>query len=170
MTSEYWTLIEQVKTYLDTKETVGVEGMKKLLTTIAANNIELIVITFTYETLEIYLKKNNQFELNHDLADTLNRYKIEAITEFDYNCDDEFETFQSDQIYTITSELIKSWLVECYQIARDHRTIKTKIYFKEQYDQMEIFELNSCQTFYEKTEFDRFVKNNQTRLISLLQS
>ena len=170
MTSEYWTLIEQVKTYLDAKKTVGVEGMKKLLTTIAANNIELVVITFTYETLEIYLKKNNQFELNHDLADTLNRYKIEAITEFDYNCNDEFEAFQADQIYTITSELIKSWLVECYQIARGHRTIKTKIYFKEQYDQMEIFELNSCQTFYEKTEFNVFVKNNQTRLIPLLQS
>lgn len=169
MYSEHWNLIEKVNGYLNSQKEIGIKGMTDLLSKITSNEVDLVVITFTYERLEIYIKQNNQFALHHDLSDALNRYEIEDMTDFDYNCENDFEAFQSDQVHTITSELIKSWLVECYQIARDNRKIKTKIYFKEQHDQMEIFELNSCQTFYEKTVFETFVKNNQPRQILLLQ-
>lgn len=170
MHPEHWILIEKVKEYLDSKKMIGTEGMKKLLPIITSNDVELVVITFTYETLEVYIKRNNQFELNRDLSNSLNRYEIEDITDFEYDCENKFESFQSTQIMIITAELIKYWITDCYQIACENRTIHTKVYFKEQHDQMEIFELNTCQTFYEKIEFETFVKNNQSRQILLLQN
>lgn len=167
MNPKYWKLLEKVKHYLASKRNVGIEGMKRLLPKITSNDVELVVITFTYERLEVYVKKNNQFELNHDLSDSLNRYEIEDIIDIDYNCDDNFESFQFTQVITMTSELIKYWIADCYQTALND-DISTKVYFKEQHDQMEIFELNSYQTFYEKTAFETFVKNNQSRQILLL--
>jgi len=67
----------------------------------------------------------------------------------------------------LVSELIKGWLAACFHKAQQTPTT-TKFYFKEMHDQLEIFELNTCQKWYEQAEFELFVKNNQANQMHLL--
>ena len=167
MDSKYWQYIERVKTYLDAKKPAGIEGMKRIFTQISTEDIDFIAIAFTYEKLEVYIKKGDKWRLNNDLFDSLNRYEIEDITDFE--CKNDYEDFLSYQIISIRSELIKSWIVDCFYSAGG-ASISTKFYFKEQHDQMEILELNTLEDFYEATEFDNFIKNGQHRQLQLLPS
>ena len=165
MDSKYWQYIDRIRTYLDSKKPAGIEGMKKLFGQISTEVIDFIVIAFTYENLEVYIKKGDKWQLNNDLSNSLNRYEIEDITDFE--CKNDYEDFQSYQIISIRSELIKSWVVDCFYSAGG-TGINTKFYFKEQHDQMEILALNTLEDFYEASEFETFIKNGQHRLLQLI--
>ena len=167
MDSKYWTYIEKVKAYLDSKKAVGIEGMKRLFTQKLLEDADFVVITFTYEKLEVFVQKEGHWQINQDLSESLNRYEIEDITNVE--CENEYEDFQFSQITSITSELIKSWIVDCFY-SGGGAAITTKCYFKEQHDQLEILELNTLESFYEETELKTFINNSQHRQIRLIPS
>ena len=168
MHQEAWEKLEKVRTYLQDKREIGVERMTQLLSNLQASKAELAVIIFTYEHPEVVIKQEGRFERNIDLLGTINRYEMEELWNLEYDAQDPFQDFAFTQLGEMVSECIKTWFVDCFQQAQAQSPIEVSLYYKEMHDQMEILELNTLETWWEKNEFETYVKNNRARQIELL--
>jgi len=169
MNTQHWTLLEKVKSYLNSKSPQGVLGFKKVLTAANENKADLVVITFTHEHPEALEKVDDKFQFNTALLGTINRYEIEEILDLSYDNTDRFADFVHSQLLTMTTELIKYWIANCFNEAKKEQSTTAKFYFKDNHDDMEIFDLNAFKTLYEQSEFETFMKNNQMNQMQLLQ-
>lgn len=158
----------EVKNYLSQNENRGVEAFKSLFEKSNKESAEFVVLSFTYENIEAYLKINNNFELGEDMFGVLSQSQLDKLSGYKYNDENLFEDYEYWKFQELVWSLIEVWIVNCYEIANGKYENNVKFYFKQNHDSLEILELNNCNIKFEKSEFDIYIQNNKRNTLELL--
>lgn len=169
---KYLKNLTALNAYLEERKDKGREAFKSLFRQAEEEKAELLVLSFTYENIEVYAKVTGNFKLYQHFFSVLSQAEMDEITQATYDDADVYEDFIYWQFYELAGEFVKLWLVSCFAEARksyDSFDDTIKYYYKENHDSMEILGLNDCSRKLEESEFSTYVKNNQRNLITLLR-
>lgn len=170
MNPENWSRLESVQRYLQSRKEAGINACKALMQQLDKDECKLAVITFTYEHLEVLGKKGDGYMLYDSLANTINRYELEELIDYDYNDENKLEEFLYDELSNLKDKLIKLWIVTCVDESEILKNRKLELYFKDNHDDLEVLELHTCETKFEASEFETYVSNNKRNIINLIPS
>jgi|GEM_PF-1810368 len=164
-----WNKLTQIKKYIDENKEKGITAFGKLLESASQKKAELIVLSFTYENLEAYVKVNGDFKLCSQLFGVLSQYEMDQLRMNDYNENNHYEEYEYQKFNDVVWYLIEVWMLNCYKAAlKKQEGNNIKCYFKRNVDSLEILELNTCSTKFEKSEFELFIKNSEKNVMTLL--
>ena len=169
MKIENWERLAKINKYLEARKEIGINAFKKLISRAKTKCAQIVVLSFTHENIEAYAKINGEFSLFEDLFMTLNQSKLDDLTMYSYNEEDEFEDYQYWKFNDIVWEFIEVWLIDCFALAEKEEGLDSiSFYFKRNIDSLEVLELNSCKMKFEKSEFEAYIENNKGNLLELL--
>lgn len=158
-----------IENYLQENKKKGVKAFKTLIEKANSVTIEFVLLTFTHQNIEAYLKSNQKFDLDESFFGVLSKSKLDKLSDYQYDQESQFEDYEYWKFQEFMTDLIEIWLLSCYQSAiKTHDTNSIKYYFKQNHDSLEILELNSCEEKFEKTEFECYTKNNRMNLLSIV--
>jgi len=168
MNTSNWKRLEKVNKYLESKRESGVKGFKQLIKGLEADSATMAVVTFTYENIEVYGKVDGNFNLFNSLFDTLNNYDMDDITSYDYNDQDVLDDYKYSRSNNFASKLTEFWIMECFYAAIQDTPTDIPFYYKSNHDDLEVLDMKSGSTLFEKSEFQMYIDNNLTNTIELL--
>lgn len=147
--------------YLSKRESKAEAAFNSIADKITSRQPDFVCLHFTYENIEAILKYNTGLELFMDFEGVLSQYKIDNFDNLKINHRNVYQDLMWSKLNQIKYDFIEVWLVKCFKNSEISQKINCPFYFKNNYDSMEITDLQTGYKFYERKDFDWFYNINK---------
>lgn len=159
--------ITSLDKYLQKREKQAENAFKSIADKITKRQPSFVLLHFTYENIEVGLKYDSEFEFIDDFDGVISNDEIDEFDKLKVNHEDPYEELLWANNYDLRVMFIKTWLTKCFKQSKVSGKVNCPFYFKYIYEQMEILNLATGRTFYERNEFERWFKNNEENKIDV---
>lgn len=159
--------LNSLNDYLDQRKAYCVKAFQSLFKKTSGDEMEFILMHFTYENIEVGVKGPSGFTFYQEFDSVISREQVDDITSFKYDPNDVYQDFMYSKYLEIYTSIIEVWILSCFTEAGIGNKMSFPLFYKANIDSMKIIDLRTGSEKYEKSEFDLYYTNNKINCLEV---